>query len=108
MTQPSQIRYIHYFFELLKKPHLSPTLTFIEKITLYGVPKYNSGGTCKPYIDIISMKDLAKLYTGKKSHFEQEVFMEKEGDKYGGMFEIKIEKPVPIYGDVMIKFKNNG
>lgn len=112
MTQPSQIRYITYFYQILKNPFLSPTLTFIEKIRLFGVPKYNSGGSCKPYIDIISMKDYRKLYSGKKSHAEQLNFLEKgEKDLEGialSMFEIKIEKIVPIYGDVLIKLKNNG
>ena len=99
MTQPSQIRYIHYFYQLLKNPFLSPTLTFIEKIRLFGVPKYNSGGSCKPYIDIVSMKDYRKIYSGKKSHAEQTVFMEKElgeqdkeGIKFLNMFEINVDK----------------
>ena len=115
MTQPSQIRYIHYFYQLLKNPFLSPTLTFIEKIRLFGVPKYNSGGSCKPYIDIVSMKDYRKIYSGKKSHAEQTVFMEKElgeqdkeGIKFLNMFEINVDKIIPIYGDVLINVKNNG
>lgn len=113
MTQPSQIRYIHYFYQLLKNPYLSPTLTYIDKITMYGVPKFNSGGSCKPYIDIISMKTLEKVYSGKKSHAEQAVFIEKETfnsekERVANVFEIKVEKPVPIYGDVLVKMKNNG
>lgn len=80
---------------------------------MYGVPKFNSGGSCKPYIDIISMKTLEKVYSGKKSHAEQAVFMEKEifnseKERVVNVFEIKVEKPVPIYGDVLVKMKNNG
>ena len=76
------------------------------------MPKYNSGGSCKPYIDIISMKDYRKLYTGKKSHAEQLIFMEKEPgeqEREGilNKFEIKIDKIIPIYGDVLINLKNN-
>ena len=115
VTQPSQVRYIHYLYQILKNQFLSPTLTFIEKIRLFGVPKYNSGGSCKPYIDIISMKDLRKIYTGKKSHAEQAIFIEKEpgeqekeGISFLSMFEITMDKIIPIYGDIMIKLKNNG
>lgn len=78
------------------------------------MPKYNSGGSCKPYIDIISMKTLEKIYSGKKSHSEQIAFIEKEQsvlEKEGlssNFFEITLDKIIPIYGDVLIKMKNNG
>lgn len=61
------------------------------------------------------MKDLRKVYTGKKSHAEQASFMEREpgeqerqGIGFLNMFEIKMDKIIPIYGDVLIKMKNNG
>ena len=61
------------------------------------------------------MKDYRKLYTGKKSHAEQAVFMEREageqereGISFLSMFEITVDKIIPICGDILIKMKNNG
>lgn len=41
VTQPSQIRYIHYFHELLANRKVSPTVQLIEYVKLYGVPGFS-------------------------------------------------------------------
>jgi hypothetical protein len=49
------------------------------------------------------------LYTGKKGHQEQTSFSEsKDEENKIDMLDIKPEKIIPVYGDVMLKFKNNG
>jgi len=42
VTQPSQIRYIYYFDEILKNPSYSPELKIIDSIILVGYLINNS------------------------------------------------------------------
>lgn len=124
MTQPSQVRYILYFYQIFKEKLLSPTVKYIDNITLHGVPNFNGKNSCKPIIEFISVKNDLKvkytyiyflinlffqLYTDKKNYLSQanyaeENFTKKENPK----FFIKIEKKVPLVGDILIRFKNNG
>lgn len=61
VTQPSQIRYIYYFHNLLENHGISPTVKLIEYVKLNGVPGFNSKTSCKPYFEVYSMRDLEKV-----------------------------------------------
>jgi len=57
------------------------------------------------------MKDYIpfKLYTDKKNYLSQALFSEENSTKKEvPSFNIKIDKRIPLYGDVLIRFKNNG
>lgn len=53
---------------------------------------------------------ILQRYTGKKTHNEQISFNEskEEEKKKDDVFEMKPTKTIPICGDIMLKFKNNG
>lgn len=61
VTQPSQIRYIHYFYKLLKDYRISPTVKLIDYIKLSDIPAFSHKNSCKPIFEIISAKDYEKV-----------------------------------------------
>ena len=61
VTQPSQVRYILYFYQIFKEKFLSPTVKFIDNIILHGVPNFNGKNSCKPIIEFISVKTDEKV-----------------------------------------------
>jgi|LauGreDrversion4_2_1035121.scaffolds.fasta_scaffold190576_2 phosphatidylinositol-3,4,5-trisphosphate 3-phosphatase/dual-specificity protein phosphatase PTEN len=66
VTQPSQVRYIHYFEGIFKRMVQSPCVKILEKIVITTVPKMNSDG-CTPYIEVLSGKDFELIWTNKNS-----------------------------------------
>lgn len=124
VTQPSQVRYILYFYQIFKEKCLSPTVKYIDNIILYGVPNFNGKNSCKPIVEFISVKTdekvkkkifkykylfINKLYTDKKNYLNQGAF---SADNFTikeiPYFKIKIEKKIPLCNDVLVRFKNNG
>ena len=61
VTQPSQIRYIHYFHKILNNRKIFPTVQLLEHVKLFGVPSFNNKNSCIPYIEIYFMKNLEKV-----------------------------------------------
>ena len=66
VTQPSQVRYIHYFEGIFKRMVQSPTMKYLEKIVITTVPKMNSDG-CTPYVEVLSGKDFDEIWSNKLS-----------------------------------------
>ena len=66
VTQPSQVRYIHYFEGIYKRMVQSPSLKILEKIVITTIPKI-SGEGCAPYIEVLSGKDFDMIWTNKNS-----------------------------------------
>lgn len=66
VTQPSQVRYIHYFEGIFKRMVQSPSLKVLEKIVITTIPKI-SGEGCTPYIEVLSGKDFDMIWTNKSS-----------------------------------------
>ena len=58
VTQPSQIRYVKYFETIFRKRHMTPTVLKINSLVFQGVPKLNSDGSFRPYIEIWNVKKL--------------------------------------------------
>lgn len=52
VTQPSQKRYVHYFYYLLKNNVYFPLVRTIKAIYLNNIPYKTSDMTIKPYFDI--------------------------------------------------------
>ena len=63
VTQPSQVRYVHYFNEIFNGVVKSPLLMHLEKIELKTAPHVNGNG-CKPIFEIKKGDQL--VYTNKK------------------------------------------
>ena len=61
VTQPSQVRYIYYFYQIFKGDIISPTIKLMEEVVLRGVPNFNGKNSCKPIVEIITVKDNKKV-----------------------------------------------
>lgn len=56
VTQPSQVRYIHYFEGIYKRMVQSPCIKILEKIVITTIPKISNEG-CTPFIEVLSGRD---------------------------------------------------
>lgn len=66
VTQPSQVRYVHYFEGVYKRQIQSPSVKILEKIVITTVPKINKGG-CVPFIEVLCGKNFEMIWTNKNS-----------------------------------------
>eukprot|EP00828_Plagiopyla_frontata_P011063 TRINITY_DN16069_c0_g1_i2.p1 TRINITY_DN16069_c0_g1~~TRINITY_DN16069_c0_g1_i2.p1 ORF type:complete len:255 (-),score=45.46 TRINITY_DN16069_c0_g1_i2:25-789(-) len=108
VTQPSQKKYIYYFYEIFKNQKITPTLKYIDKIVLTGVPRFD-GNTCKPYFTLQKVKTNEQIYTHKQSHASQATFEAKGNDSLEQMkLTLKMVKQIPIAGDILLNFHHNG
>lgn len=62
VTQPCQIRYIRYFYEILNGSRISPTVVYLEKVVLTGEHKISI-----PYAKIKSLRLNKEIQTSKSS-----------------------------------------
>ena len=62
VTQPSQIRYVNYFYSLLNNWRVTPTLKILDCIVFYGVPKCNGNGGCKPIVEVVLVRDNLQVF----------------------------------------------
>lgn len=59
------MRYVRYFEQILKGKILAPTLKTLKSVEMHTVP--NMGNKrCKPYLEIIQVKNMTTLFSGKK------------------------------------------
>lgn len=64
VTQPSQVRYIKYFEQVYFGQIRSPTTRILKSVEMHTVPHMN-GKSCKPFLEIVEVKDTKVIYTGK-------------------------------------------
>jgi phosphatidylinositol-3,4,5-trisphosphate 3-phosphatase/dual-specificity protein phosphatase PTEN len=62
VTQPCQIRYIHYFHEILNGPRRSPSVVALDRVILTGENKIS-----KPYIKLKEIRTNKEIVTSKSS-----------------------------------------
>jgi len=70
VTQPSQIRYIRYFNEILKQGPgklIWPKAKTIEMLSMFGVPMYSSTG-CRPYVKIFLVNETENILVRKEDY----------------------------------------
>lgn len=107
VSQPCQLRYIHYFEAAFKKEVLWSVPKILECIIIRTVPKINQNG-CKPYVDICT-GDYKLIYTTKNSiNLKKYKAGPKESEEYNI---IKIEpekKNLVISGDAHFFIKHKG
>jgi len=72
VTQPSQVRYVHYFNEIFKGTVKSPLLVYLDKIELKTAPHLNGNG-CKPIFEMKKGEQL--IYTNKKGTRDRQAAM---------------------------------
>lgn len=66
ITQPSQLRFVRYFELVLKGVVRSPCIKILKGVRLHTVPRMASN-SCKPYLEIITLKNFKKIFTAKYS-----------------------------------------
>ena len=54
VTQPSQIRYVHYFEQVYKRIIKSPAIKIPEKVVVHTIPDIAGNGKFQPYIEIVN------------------------------------------------------
>jgi len=105
VTQPSQIRYVKYFEIIYKRVQMTPTALRLNVISLIGVPRLNSDGSMRPYMEIYTVKNNKLIYTDKKKYNETRSYFD-HGVKQLNKIDIKIESNVVLVGDILIKIYN--
>lgn len=105
VTQPSQIRYIAYFHELLQNFNRTPVVLLLKSVTICGVPNFNSEGGIKPLIEVIEVKTMKKLYS-EKAIEDPPNFQKVEGKPE--VIELKLRSNVVVKGDVLVRIKTRG
>lgn len=65
ITQPCQIRYVKYFEQILKEHVVAPTIKTLKGIEMVTVPNIKNK-TCRPYVEIVQVKDMTILFSGRK------------------------------------------
>ena len=54
VTQPSQIRYVHYFEQVYKRKIKAPAIKVPQKVVVYTIPDLAGNGKFSPYIEIVN------------------------------------------------------
>ena len=54
VTQPSQIRYVHYFEQVYKRVIKSPIVKIPDKVVVHTIPDIAGNGKFIPYIEIVN------------------------------------------------------
>ncbi|EGR33452.1 phosphatidylinositol- -trisphosphate 3-phosphatase, putative [Ichthyophthirius multifiliis] len=102
VNQPCQVRYVHYFYDILKQKNIYPTVKYITQIQLVQRPNFGSD-SCSPFVEIYNVNTKEKLITTELGYFEQKVF-----NYSNEIFVLNVNQKKPVYGDVLVKLKNKG
>ena len=124
VTQPSQIRYVHYFAEIYKRKVRSPLIVSVSEAKIITAP-HLAGKSCKPVVEILKSGKIA--YSNKafrrdqQSSFhddwsQKQEFLIKFEDNCIGLQESNSEsienreeiEKILIYGDIQCNLTNWG
>lgn len=107
VSQPCQLRYIHYFEAAFKKEVLWSVPKILESIIITTVPKINQGGW-KPYVDICN-GDYKLIHTTKNSiNLKKYKSGPKESEEYNVIKIVPEKKNLVISGDAHFFIKHKG
>jgi phosphatidylinositol-3,4,5-trisphosphate 3-phosphatase and dual-specificity protein phosphatase PTEN len=101
VTQPGQVRYVHYFHKLLKEKYYFPLQKTIKTITMKHIPLKEKSGEIRPFIEIYFNNSDNIDFTNKTSYFEQKKVS--YNDKSSEDVIILENANLNILGDVTIK-----
>lgn len=66
VSQPSQVRYIHYFEKVYKGQVVAPVIKILDKVIVTTIPKVSSK-RITPYLEVMNGNDFSMIYTNKNS-----------------------------------------
>jgi hypothetical protein len=67
VTQPSQIRYVHYFEQVYRRKIKTPLIKQPTKIIVYTIPDLAGNGKLTPYVEIVNGTNFKLLWTNRES-----------------------------------------
>ena len=67
VTQPSQIRYVHYFEQVYKRKIKTPLIKQPTKIVVHTIPDLAGNGKLTPYVEIVNGTNFHLLWTNRDS-----------------------------------------
>lgn len=83
VTQPCQIRYVYYFYKLLKTKIYFPLNRILKRVMMKYIPLKDKSGEFKPYLEIYFNNSHELAFSNKKSYLEQKkVFYNNDSKTY--------------------------
>jgi hypothetical protein len=67
VTQPSQIRYVHYFEQVYRRKIKTPLIKQPTKIIVHTIPDLAGNGKLTPYVEIVNGTNFKLLWTNRES-----------------------------------------
>ncbi|XP_069814644.1 tensin-3 isoform X2 [Dendropsophus ebraccatus] len=93
LMQPSQIRYVNFLNGLLSgMEKMNATPLFLHYVILHGIPNFDAGGLCRPFI---------KIYQAMQPVYTSGIYNVGPGNQ--NRLSIAVEPAQLIKGDIMIK-----
>ena len=105
VTQPSQVRYVHYFADILKEKVKYPLVRQLDKIQLRTAPHMN-GNSCKPFIEIY--KDDLLVYSSQELTRENQITIIDQWDDLNIHTIATVSTPITLQGDLLFRLYNWG
>jgi len=106
VTQPSQVRYVRYFHEILNGSRIYyPVAYHLQTFTIQNAPKFGVTTGIKPYIEIYKVTPQENvLVFGEKGKFS----IKDGSDPESKTVEIKLKEDLCVVGDILIKVSHQG
>lgn len=93
LMQPSQIRYVNFLNGLLSgMEKMNATPLFLHYVILHGIPNFDAGGLCRPFI---------KIYQAMQPVYTSGIY--NVGPENQNRLSIAVEPAQLLKGDIMIK-----
>ncbi|XP_073534449.1 tensin-3 isoform X2 [Phyllobates terribilis] len=93
LMQPSQIRYVNFLSGLLSgMEKMNATPLFLHSVILHGIPNFEAGGLCRPFI---------KIYQAMQPVYTSGIY--NVGPENQNSLSIAVEPAQIIKGDIMVK-----
>jgi len=107
VTQPSQIRYVEYFGEILqgylhKEVRISPLIVKLEKLVMHGMPRI-SAGYFRPYVEIYSVRNRFLQHTTKVADKKPQKYTDENGGNVIVEIPFHSKNPLIMTGDILVK-----
>ena len=102
VSQPCQVRFIHYFEGFYRNIVISPQIKILKKIKLITIP---SGG-CKPFFQVYLTEGLAEATMKYENKNEKDQVRFYKADE--NVIELPLKDDLPLFGNIMVKFFTKG
>jgi phosphatidylinositol-3,4,5-trisphosphate 3-phosphatase/dual-specificity protein phosphatase PTEN len=100
VSQPSQLRYVQYFFQTLSRRYKYPTLKILKSISLQRAPHF-SGNSCVPFIKLFRQDSL--IYSSKTPSRDSQAVFE---DDWSSMRSHTITPEIYVFGDILCHIRH--